>query len=128
MYIFQQNSWKFLSFKQDQIMQDMPKYCNMNHIGRGHFHFSLQPEAMACQLFFLRLIFLHQRYGDKCSGHDDLCTHEYDFLYVTKIWFTKHSFPLKSQCHSFLKLSDLLRGGFLKVANRTSTFTSPKWF
>lgn len=84
MYIFQQNSWKFLSFKQDQIMQDMHKYCNMNHIGRGHFHFSLQPEAMGCQLFFLRLIFLHQRYGDKCSGHDDLCTHEYDFLYVTK--------------------------------------------
>jgi hypothetical protein len=31
----------------------------------------------------------------KHSAHEDLCTDEFDFLYVTKIGLTKHSFHLK---------------------------------
>ena len=50
------------------------------------------------------------------------------FYMLLKIWFKKHSFPLKPQYHSYLKLIDLLRSGFLEVANRTSTFISPKLF
>lgn len=40
------------------------------------------------------------------------------FYMLLKIWFTKHSFHLKFKCHGYLKLIDVSRGGFLKVANR----------
>lgn len=64
----------------------------------------------------------------KGSGHENLCTDEFDFLYVTKIGLTKHSFHLKSQGYGYSKPTDVPRGSFLKVANKTFKFTSPNWF
>lgn len=64
----------------------------------------------------------------KGSGHDGLRTDEFDLLYVTKIWLTKHSFHLKSQGHGDSKLTDVPRGSFLKVASKTFTFASLNWF
>lgn len=64
----------------------------------------------------------------KGSGYDVLCTDEFDFLYVTKIWLTKHSFHLKSQGYGYSKPTEVPRGSFLKVAKKTFKFTSLNWF
>lgn len=63
----------------------------------------------------------------KGSGHDALHTDEFDFLYVTKIWLTKHSFHLKSLGHGDSRPTDVPRGSFLKVASQTFTFASLNW-
>lgn len=64
----------------------------------------------------------------KSSGHDGLRTDEFDLLYVTKIWLTKHSFHLRSQSPGDSKPTDVPRSSFLKVASKTFTFASLNWF
>lgn len=64
----------------------------------------------------------------KGSGHDALCTDEFDFLYVTKVWLPKHSFHLKSQGNGYSKPTGVPRSNFLKVSNKAFKFTSLNWF
>lgn len=48
------------------------------------------------------------------------------FYMLLKIWFTKHSFHLKSQSHGYLKLIDVPSVGFLKVVKQDLQMYQPE--
>lgn len=50
------------------------------------------------------------------------------FYMLLKFWSTKHSFHLQFQCHGYLKLIDVPRGGCLTLQTRPPNLLAPIGF